>query len=472
MSSHIKQIFTARNRRATFLQLFSSFFFIAFLFALKKSDNYREKNPNLSAAVHDPKAIINPAIPACEDKLIIKVPCYDFVWSGSGNQRLESIVNSIMDNNPGRIIPQNKTMSIMGLYDTAYWTSWFLWEGFMAFLTSLFIIAFGTMFRLDIFLKNNIFLVFLLFFLFIVSMRTLDVLAPAQDQIISLQMMRMFAKRKHLSNKQQREVMLILMLLFNCEACKVILKGAKVKLPQILLLLYMQDYQTFCSCEGSLDELSKESVALSARTKWSWKVYPNKLFNRNHSCDSCTHLWQFYPELTRNVCDQKNDRSLCTSKEHLHLFASIKGFPRATHKSEVQRLMADVDIGKIANVGAGSYSGGTSRRLSLAIALIVDPKFVILDEPTTGMDPITRRRAWNVIETAKQGRSIILTTHSMEEADILSDRIGIMAKGRLRCIGTPTVLKSRFGAGYVAKVTFPKGLSNVLAEKYDINAQY
>jgi len=93
------------------------------------------------------------------------------------------------------------------------------------------------------------------------------------------------------------------------------------------------------------------------------------------------------------------------------------------------------------------------RRLSVAVALIGDPKVVYLDEPTTGMDPISRRHVWDVIEAAKQERTIVLTTHSMEEADILGDRIGIMAKGRLRCIGNAVRLKSRFGAGYRVAVS-------------------
>ena len=73
---------------------------------------------------------------------------------------------------------------------------------------------------------------------------------------------------------------------------------------------------------------------------------------------------------------------------------------------------------------------------------------------TTGMDPITRRHVWDIIENAKKGRAIVLTTHSMEEADILSDRIGIMAKGKLRCLGTSIRLKSKFGTGYIASVSF------------------
>lgn len=76
------------------------------------------------------------------------------------------------------------------------------------------------------------------------------------------------------------------------------------------------------------------------------------------------------------------------------------------------------------------------------------------------MDPITRRHVWDIIENAKKGRAIILTTHSMEEADILSDRIGIMAKGRLRCIGTSIRLKSKFGTGFIANVSFSGGLSS------------
>lgn len=72
---------------------------------------------------------------------------------------------------------------------------------------------------------------------------------------------------------------------------------------------------------------------------------------------------------------------------------------------------------------------------------------------TTGMDPVTRRHVWDIIEASKRGRAIVLTTHSMEEADILGDRVAIMARGKLRCIGTPIHLKTRFGAGYLVNVS-------------------
>ncbi|CAI9753878.1 unnamed protein product [Fraxinus pennsylvanica] len=143
-----------------------------------------------------------------------------------------------------------------------------------------------------------------------------------------------------------------------------------------------------------------------------------------------------------------------SGQEHLYLFASIKGLPLASIEEVVHKLLAEVKLNEAAKTRAGSYSGGMRRRLSVAIALIGEPKLVILDEPTTGMDPITRRHVWDVIEEAKKGRAIVLTTHSMEEADILSDRIGIMAKGKLRCIGTSIRLKSRFGTGFIATISF------------------
>ncbi|KAK0588286.1 hypothetical protein LWI29_037212 [Acer saccharum] len=114
-----------------------------------------------------------------------------------------------------------------------------------------------------------------------------------------------------------------------------------------------------------------------------------------------------------------------------------------TEMQVAENSLAEVRLSEAAKVRAGMKC-----RLSVAIALIGHPKLIILDEPTTGMDPISRRHVWDIIENAKRGRAIILTTHSMEEADILGDRIGIMAKGRLR--------KSRFGTGFIANIRFTR----------------
>jgi len=154
------------------------------------------------------------------------------------------------------------------------------------------------------------------------------------------------------------------------------------------------------------------------------------------------------------VCPQFNVlwESL-SAREHLHVFGSLKGLSGVDLIHSTEELLSQVKLVEAANVRAASYSGGMKRRLSVAIALIGDPKILFLDEPTTGMDPITRRHVWDMIEAAKRGRAIVLTTHSMEEADILGDRIAIMARGRIRCIGTPIRLKTRFGAGYVVNVS-------------------
>lgn len=90
--------------------------------------------------------------------------------------------------------------------------------------------------------------------------------------------------------------------------------------------------------------------------------------------------------------------------------------------------------------------------MSVGIALIGDSKFVVLDEPTAGMDPTARRHLWDMLKDYKQGRILILTTHFMEEADILGDRIGIMVSGRAECCGSSLFLKNRFGSGYTLTI--------------------
>ena len=97
------------------------------------------------------------------------------------------------------------------------------------------------------------------------------------------------------------------------------------------------------------------------------------------------------------------------------------------------------------------------RRLSLAMALVGEPEVVFLDEPTTGLDPETKRNIWALLDKVKRGRCIVLTTHSMDEADALCERIGIMSHGLMRCIGTNLHLKNKYGNGYKIEVRFRKG---------------
>mmetsp|Transcript_8009 Transcript_8009/g.14688 ORF Transcript_8009/g.14688 Transcript_8009/m.14688 type:complete len:1998 (+) Transcript_8009:47-6040(+) len=152
---------------------------------------------------------------------------------------------------------------------------------------------------------------------------------------------------------------------------------------------------------------------------------------------------------TMGVCPQHDILfNQLTGREHLRLFAKLKGLQPDQVDEEVERRLKQTLLTDAGDQPSWTYSGGMKRRLSIAIALIGDPKIVFLDEPTTGMDPGTRRQVWDMIAEAKKGRVIVLTTHSMEEAGVLGDRIGVMSHGAIQAIGTSLRLKSRFGSGY------------------------
>ena len=137
-----------------------------------------------------------------------------------------------------------------------------------------------------------------------------------------------------------------------------------------------------------------------------------------------------------------------TAEEHLRFWARFKGVPRNQLDAHVRQTLADISLEGKGDVLASTFSGGMRRRLSVGMSAMGHPKVIFLDEPTTGLDPLSRSRIWKMIERLKKGRIIVLTTHSMEEADALSDEIAILSAGRLRAIGTSFFLKNKFGSGY------------------------
>uniref|UniRef100_F6TE27 ABC transporter domain-containing protein n=1 Tax=Ciona intestinalis TaxID=7719 RepID=F6TE27_CIOIN len=149
------------------------------------------------------------------------------------------------------------------------------------------------------------------------------------------------------------------------------------------------------------------------------------------------------------VCPQHNilmDR--LSVLEHLNLFAGIKGIPQEQQEAEIDRVLKLVDLEDQAETFSNKLSGGQKRKLSVGIAIIGDPKILILDEPTAGMDPYSRHKLWDVLRSRKEGRITLLTTHFMDEADILADRKAILSKGQLRCVGSSLFLKNKYGVGY------------------------
>ena len=133
-------------------------------------------------------------------------------------------------------------------------------------------------------------------------------------------------------------------------------------------------------------------------------------------------------------------------KENLELMCGIHGFGKAKQLKKIQELTAQFSLHDILLLKAGKLSGGWQRRLSIAMALISQPSILFLDEPTLGLDVIARSELWDMIRTLKGKVTIILTTHYMEEAEALSDRIGIMKAGKLQFVGTAQELVQKTGA--------------------------
>ncbi|XP_068464668.1 ABC transporter A family member 7-like isoform X1 [Phaseolus vulgaris] len=159
---------------------------------------------------------------------------------------------------------------------------------------------------------------------------------------------------------------------------------------------------------------------------------------------------------TMGVCPQHDllwDR--LTGREHLLFYGRLKNLRGSVLTQAVEDSLKGLNLfhGGVADKQVGKYSGGMKRRLSVAISLIGDPKVVYMDEPSSGLDPASRKSLWNVVKHAKQNRAIILTTHSMEEAEALCDRLGIFVNGSLQCVGNAKELKARYGRTYVFTVT-------------------
>lgn len=135
-----------------------------------------------------------------------------------------------------------------------------------------------------------------------------------------------------------------------------------------------------------------------------------------------------------------------TVRENLEMIAGIYGSGQKTARDKAERMMGDFGLTEAAAERAKTLSGGMQRRLSIAMALITQPKILFLDEPTLGLDVLARRALWKEIEGLKGKVTVILTTHYMEEAEALADRIGIMAQGRLNAVGTAKELVVSSGA--------------------------
>ncbi|KAI5744367.1 hypothetical protein M8J76_001734 [Diaphorina citri] len=159
------------------------------------------------------------------------------------------------------------------------------------------------------------------------------------------------------------------------------------------------------------------------------------------------HMDQFRDSL--GLCPQHNLLFPYLSViQHLIFFGMIKGLTKEESRRSGLDLLTLLNMVEKKNQPVSALSGGMKRKLQLAIALIGSPKVLMLDEPTSGMDPESRREMWDLLLSMRGERTIIITTHFMEEADVLGDRIAIMDHGKIKCYGTTLFLKKIYGAGY------------------------
>jgi ABC-2 type transport system ATP-binding protein len=159
------------------------------------------------------------------------------------------------------------------------------------------------------------------------------------------------------------------------------------------------------------------------------------------------------------------DASL-TGWENVWLFARLFDVPRGERAARIEQALATMELTGVAGRLASTYSGGMVRRLEMAQALVNRPRLLILDEPTIGLDPMARASVWARVRElqADSGMTVLLTTHYMEEADALCDRVGLMQQGRLRALGAPAALKAALGPGATLEDVFRHHAAGELAD--------
>ena len=149
-----------------------------------------------------------------------------------------------------------------------------------------------------------------------------------------------------------------------------------------------------------------------------------------------------------------------TVEDHLWIIGRLRGCRGNELTLSVKNMLISLGFPEKAKSYAGSLSGGQKRRLCVGMSMVGGNKVVFLDEPTAGLDPLSRRRLWQLVQENRQGRAILLTTHFMDEADILGDRIAIIKQGRLRACGSSDYLKKKFGLGYMMRFSLQQGVDS------------
>uniref|UniRef100_A0A673CA16 Zgc:172302 n=1 Tax=Sphaeramia orbicularis TaxID=375764 RepID=A0A673CA16_9TELE len=235
---------------------------------------------------------------------------------------------------------------------------------------------------------------------------------------------------------------------------KIYKKGAKLAVNHLNLKFYEGQITSFLGHNGA-GKTTTISVLTGLFPPTSGTVYIKGMDIR-HDVDIIRR--------TLGVCPQHNVLfDILTVEEHVWFYGCLKGLSEEEVKAELDTLLEDVGLLHKRHEQTKNLSGGMKRKLSVAIAFVGGSKVVVLDEPTAGVDPYSRRGIWDLLLKYRKGnRTIILSTHYMDEAELLGDRIAIISQGRLCCCGSPLFLKSHLGSGYYLTVVKREGLDTSL----------
>ncbi|KAM6938002.1 phospholipid-transporting ATPase ABCA1 [Lycodopsis pacificus] len=230
---------------------------------------------------------------------------------------------------------------------------------------------------------------------------------------------------------------------------KIYKTGAKLAVNHLNLKFYEGQITSFLGHNGA-GKTTTISVLTGLFPPTSGTVYIKGLDIR-HDMDIIRR--------TLGVCPQHNVLfDILTVEEHVWFYGCLKGLSEAEVKAELDTLLEDVGLLHKRHEQTKNLSGGMQRKLSVAIAFVGGSKVVVLDEPTAGVDPYSRRGIWDLLLKYRKDRTIILSTHYMDEAELLGDRIAIISQGKLCCYGSPLFLKSHLGSGYYLTVVKREGL--------------
>uniref|UniRef100_A0A674NQK1 P-type phospholipid transporter n=1 Tax=Takifugu rubripes TaxID=31033 RepID=A0A674NQK1_TAKRU len=232
---------------------------------------------------------------------------------------------------------------------------------------------------------------------------------------------------------------------------KIYKKGAKLAVNHLNLKFYEGQITSFLGHNGA-GKTTTISILTGLFPPTSGTVYIKGMDIR-YDMDTIRR--------TLGVCPQHNVLfDILTVEEHVWFYGCLKGLSEAEVKSELDTLLDNVGLLHKRHEQTKNLSGGMQRKLSVAIAFVGGSKVVVLDEPTAGVDPYSRRGIWDLLLKYRKDRTIILSTHYMDEAELLGDRIAIISQGRLCCCGSPLYLKSHLGSGYYLTVVKREGLNH------------